>query len=164
MREDKRLRCEKGKGLRVSGKRSVRGTKVNLCRKEALDLMSDGRGGHNLGLRCHGRKAWKVQVINCLPSPSLHVAPSMEFPAFSLQSLACLALTPMDLARVPAMFRPHVVASLQTCRRGRLRQRVQPTDFFTITGRETSTKRYGKRKLADISRAEVSFANYFMDE
>ena len=38
---------------------------------------------------------------------------------------------------------------------------VAPTDRLTVTGREPDSRVYGKRKHAAISRADVTYAEYF---
>jgi hypothetical protein len=88
----------------------------------------------------------------------------LAFPTFSLQALASMALDHRDVDRVPGILRPHVVLTLQALRRRRLRRRVLPTDRFTVTGCEKSTKSYGKRKVVEISRSDVSFSEFFDDD
>ena len=86
---------------------------------------------------------------------------SLAFPAMSLQALASMALHHRQLRQVPDVVRPHVVATIYTSLLARLRPTVTPTDRLTVTGLEPDTRVYGKRKYAAISRADVSYAEYF---
>jgi len=52
---------------------------------------------------------------------------------------------------------PDVATSLLA----RLRPTVTPTDRLTVTGREPDSRVYAKRKHTAISRADVTYAEYF---
>ena len=79
----------------------------------------------------------------------------------SLQALASMALHHRQLRQVPDVVRPHVVATIYTSLLARLRPTVTPTDRLTVTGREPDSRVYAKRKHTAISRADVTYAEYF---
>lgn len=86
---------------------------------------------------------------------------SLAFPGFSLQSMASMALHHRQLRLVPDVIRPHVVATIYSNLLARLRPTLTPTDRLTVTGRESDSRVYGKRKHAAISRADVTYSEYF---
>lgn len=82
----------------------------------------------------------------------------------SLQALASMCIRHRDLKLVPDVVRPHVVATIHMNLLHRLRPTVVPTDRLTVSGDEPDTRVYRKRKHAAISRRDVTFAEYFVEE
>ena len=86
----------------------------------------------------------------------------LAFQVGSLQQRAALKLDHRQYKLLPEILRPHVVQTICASLLCRLRPNLIIPDRLTITGEEPDTRVYGqKRKYSDISRAEVTFTEFF---
>ena len=72
-----------------------------------------------------------------------------------------MALHHRELRLLPDAVRPHVVATIYSNLLDRLRPTLTPTDRLTVTGTEPDTRVYRKRKHVAISRADVTYSEFF---
>ena len=86
----------------------------------------------------------------------------LAFPVGSLQQLAALKVNHREYQLLPPILRPHVVQTVYVSLLCRLRPNLIIPDRLTITGKEPDTRVYGqKRKYSDISRADVTYTEFF---